>query len=121
MTQRIIPVDLGDEGKMFVIAEQVGDVLVAGTDVVAHLPVIMSTVKRVSTETLAAVVEADPDKATVELGFGLAIETGQVFAVLGKAHGDAAIKVILEWSRDAIHPQPDGRPSVARQPAAATS
>lgn len=121
MPERSVTVDIGDEVRMVFVAEQVGNVPVANVHITAQLPAIMSSIERVSREALAAVRRAGPDKATVELGFGLAIEAGQVLALFGKAHGDASIKVTLEWSRDKAQPQPDDQPVIAREPAAANA
>jgi hypothetical protein len=122
MPERLVPVDLGDhEAEMVFIAEQVGNVPVANVHIAAQLPAIMSSIERVSREALVAVRRAGPDKATVELGFGLAIEAGQVIALFGKAHGEASIKVTLEWSRGTARAQPDDLSAIAREPAAASS
>jgi len=98
--ERPISVKLEDGGTMVVVAEPVGDTLVSAGDVVARLSTITSSIERVSRDVLAAVRRAGPGKATVELGFGLAIESGQVVALFGKGRGEASIRVILEWSRE---------------------
>lgn len=98
--ERTVTVELDDGGKMVIVAEQVGDTLVADTAIVAKLSTITSSIERVSRDVLDAVRRAGPSKATVELGFGLAVEAGQVVALFGKGKGEASIRVILEWSRD---------------------
>jgi Trypsin-co-occurring domain 1 len=100
--ERAMRVKLDDGGTMVVVAEPVGETLVAATDVVARLGTITSSIERVSRDVLDAVRRAGPTKATVELGFGLAVESGQVVALFGKGRGEASIRVILEWSRDRI-------------------
>jgi len=111
--ERAIKVKLDDGGTMVVVAEPVGETLVSAKDVVAKLGTITSSIERVSHEVLDAVRRAGPSKATVELGFGLAVESGQVVALFGKGRGEASIRVILEWSRE-----PGGKD---RQHAAASS
>ncbi len=101
--ERAITVKLDDGGTMVVVAEPVGDTLVSAGDVVARLGTITSSIERVSRDVLAAIRRAGPSKATVELGFGLAVEAGQVVALFGKGRGEASIRVILEWS-----PEPGG-------------
>ena len=86
---------------MVIVAEPVGETLVTDTGIVANLGTIASSIERVSHDMLDAVRRAGPSKATVELGFGLAVETGQVVALFGRGRGEASIRVILEWSRDA--------------------
>lgn len=98
--ERAMKVKLDNGGTMVVIAEPVGETLVSAKDIVAKLGTITSSIEQVSHDVLDAVRRAGPSKATVELGFGLAVESGQVVALLGKGRGEASIRVILEWSRD---------------------
>ena len=49
------------------------------------------------TETLKKV---KPDKATVELGLNLAVEAGQLTALIAKGEGNASVKLILEWEKE---------------------
>lgn len=99
-----ISVKLDGGGTMVVAAKPVGGIPVSAKDIVADLGKISSSIERVSTAVLGAVKKAGPSKATVELGFALAIESGQVVALFGKGRGEASISVILEWSRDATAP-----------------
>lgn len=98
--ERTLAVELDDGGTMVIVAETVGTTLVADTGIVAKLSNVTSSIERVSHDILDAVRRAGPSKATVELGFGLAVEAGQVVALFGKGKGEATIKVTLEWSRD---------------------
>ena len=99
-SERAIKVKLDDGGTMVVVAEPVGETLVSAKEVIARLGTITSSIERVSRDVLDAVRRAGPSKATVELGFGLAVEAGQVVALFGKGRGEASIRVILEWSRE---------------------
>jgi len=114
--ERTLMVELDDGGTLVIVAEQVGQSLVADVDIVAKLSTITSAIERVCRGTLDAVRRAGPTKATVELGFGLAVEAGQLVALFGKGKGEATIKVTLEWSRDAADPGGQGAPDP--QPAA---
>lgn len=98
--ERLLTVKLDEGGTMVVAAEQVGSTLVADTGIVAKLSDVTSSIERVSRNVLNAVRQAGPDKATVELGFGLAVEAGQLVALFGRGKGEATIKVTLEWARD---------------------
>jgi hypothetical protein len=100
MADQLIPVTLGDDITIVVAAEPVGQVLVADTDVVGRLDRVASSIERVSREMLEAAKRAAPSKATVELGFTLALEQGQLVALFGKAKGEASVTVTLEWERD---------------------
>jgi hypothetical protein len=114
--ERTLTVELDDGGTLVIVAEQVGTTLVADASIVAKLSTITSAVERVCRDMLDAVRKAGPSKATVELGFGLAVEAGQVVALFGRGKGEASIKVTLEWSRDAA--DPGRRGSQAPAPAA---
>lgn len=95
-----LTVRLDDGATMAVVAQPVGEMLVGDMGIVARLSTITSSIERVSHDMLDAVRRAGPTKATVELGFGLAVEAGQIVALFGKGRGEASIKVTLEWSRD---------------------
>lgn len=113
--ERTLTVELDDGGTLVIVAEQVGQTLVADVGIVAKLSTITSAIERVCHDTLDAVRRAGPTKATVELGFGLAVEAGQVVALFGRGKGEATIKVTLEWSRDAAdrggRGSPDPKPA----------
>ncbi|WP_158857847.1 CU044_2847 family protein [Streptomyces sp. NRRL B-1347] len=97
--QRVV-VDLGDAGTMVVVAETGGSTLVADRKVSGKFGEITSSIERVGQDVLKAARRAGPSKAVVELGFGLAVESGQLVALLGRGRGEATIKVTLEWDRD---------------------
>jgi hypothetical protein len=111
--ERAMTVQLDDGETMVVVAELVGETMVATTGIVARLGTITSSIERVSRDVLDAVRRAGPTKATVELGFGLAVEAGQVVALLGKGRSEASIRVILEWSRASMDPVGEDRGSAA--------
>lgn len=99
--ERVITVNLDDDTRMVVVAEQIGPALVAEGDVVAKLEKVTESIERVSRGVLDAVKRVAPTKATVELGFSLAIESGQLVALFGKGRGEASINVTVEWSKAA--------------------
>lgn len=43
---------------------------------------------------------SNPDKASVEVSFGLTADAGKVVAVLLNSHSSASIKIKLEWNRE---------------------
>lgn len=95
--ERLVTVQLDDHTSMVVVADQVGAVLVADEDIVGKLGKVTDSIEKVSREVLDALKRAAPTKATVELGFSLAIEAGQLVALFGKGKGEASITVTLEW------------------------
>jgi Trypsin-co-occurring domain 1 len=103
--ERAITVNLDADTTMVVVAEQVGPALVADENVVARLGKVTDSIERVSREVLDALKRAAPTTATVELGFSLAIEAGQLVALFGKGKGEASITVTLQWSKAVETPQ----------------
>jgi hypothetical protein len=99
--ERTITVDLGDGAKLAVVAEQIGPAMVADSEILAKLGTVTNSIGQVSRDVLSAIKSAGPDKATVELGFGVAVEAGQLVALFGKGKGEASIKVTLEWAKSA--------------------
>ncbi len=99
VAERTLAIDLGDDLVLGVVAEHAGPQLVAEKDLTAKLSSVTRSIEVVSREAMEAVKKATPDKATVEVGFGLAIEQGQLVALLGKGRAEATITVTLEWSR----------------------
>jgi hypothetical protein len=99
MEDQQVVVDLGADGKIAVLAEPIGGVQLAGDkDITAALSDISKPIARVGKELLDAARAAKPDKAAVEVSFGLAVEQGQLISLLAKGKGEAGIKVTLEWS-----------------------
>lgn len=99
--ERRVTIDLDDDLKLVVIAEEAGPELVSADDVLATLGSVTGSIERVGREVLEAVKRVAPTRATVELGFGLAIEQGTLVALFGKGKGEASITVTLEWSANA--------------------
>ena len=99
--ERTVSVALDDNTQLVVVAEQIGPALVADNDVVAKLGKVTDSIERVCSEVLDALKRTAPTTATVELGFSIAIEAGQLVALFGKGKGEASINVTLEWSKAA--------------------
>jgi hypothetical protein len=98
MAEKDLRIDLGDDGTLVVLAEQIGPQMVSDDKLEARLGSVTGPIERVGRELLEAVKGAKPSKATVEVGFGLAIEQGQLVALLGKGKAEANIKVVFEWA-----------------------
>lgn len=102
MAERMVTVDLGADGVLVVMAEQVGPQAVSDTNIVAKLEGLTGPISRVAREVLDAAKSAKPTKASVELGFGVTVEGGQLVALFGKAKGEATVKVTLEWAAPTV-------------------
>lgn len=100
--ERTVTVDLGDGAMLKVDAVDLGgSQLVGDADLIAPFGEVAGPIESVSRRILEAVQRAAPDKTTIELTFGLAVEAGKLFAFLAKGSADASIKVTLEWSNKA--------------------
>ena len=98
MAEKTLIVDLGDDVSVAVVVEQTGPQFVADEDIVAKFDVISTSIERVSSNILQAEKRAGLSKATVELGFSLAIEERRLVALFGKGKAEASVAVTLEWT-----------------------
>jgi Trypsin-co-occurring domain 1 len=99
--ERLVSVTLDDGTTMVVVADTIGPSLVSDDDVVGKLGTVTKSIEKVSREVLDALKRVGPERATVELGFSLAVEAGQLVALFGRGKGEASITVTLEWSKAA--------------------
>jgi hypothetical protein len=95
----IIPVKLEDGTTVHVEARDLG-----GRQKVSDLrdlsfKNVMASVEALGGEIGRVLRRLEPQKATVELGFEVGAESGQLTALLVKGSGKANIKVTLEWSK----------------------
>ena len=96
----------GNEIKLAVAAEPVGDSLVADRgEIVGQLGMVTEAIERVGRDVMESVKKIAPKRACVELAFGVAVESGGVIALFGKGKGEATITVTLEWGDDAANGQ----------------
>ena len=103
-SERTVTVDLADNGALKIAAVDLGGAELVGEteEIVAKLSDVAGPIESVSATILEAVKRAAPDKTTIELNFGIAVEAGKLFALLAKASGEASIAVTLEWSKDSV-------------------
>ena len=59
---------------------------------------ISKQIEEVSEKINQSFQKSKPDKVTVELGFELSVESGELSALLVKGSGKANLKINLEWS-----------------------
>lgn len=58
---------------------------------------VENSIKSIAERVTAALVTVKPDKATVEFGVDVAVESGALTGLLAKGTGGATLKVTLEW------------------------
>lgn len=59
---------------------------------------VSEAIEAISETIMDALRKAKPDKATVELGLDLALESGALTALVVKGKGSAALTITLEWT-----------------------
>jgi NTP-dependent ternary system trypsin peptidase co-occuring protein len=58
---------------------------------------VTGSIEAIAERVTAALANVKPDKATVEFGIDVALETGGLTGLLAKGSGSAALKITLEW------------------------
>lgn len=98
----LIPLRVGDDAVLYVCASRLptdradgGEVEVAGR--APSTRQIIEVIGRFAEELTDNLGKSGATRFTVEFGCEIAVETGQVFAVLGKANAKSSLKVMLEW------------------------
>jgi len=61
---------------------------------------IRDALEGVASEVVTALARVKPQRATVEFGIDIAVESGQLTALLVKGTGTTTLKVTLEWETD---------------------
>jgi len=102
MAEKMVMVDLGDDGRLAILAEQHGPQPVGDKDIMATLAALTGPISRVGREVLDAAKSAKPTKATVEVAFGVTVEGGQLVALFGKPKGEATVTLVLEWAESTV-------------------
>jgi hypothetical protein len=91
-----------DIGGGRVIQVEVRDPLAEESDVsiddVLSFEGVAEAIEAITDTVMGALRKAKPDKATVELGLDLALESGALTALIVKGKGSAALTITLEWS-----------------------
>jgi len=58
---------------------------------------VVDSIKAITNELTAALQEVKPDRASLEFGVDIGVESGQLTALLVKGTGSATLKITLEW------------------------
>lgn len=99
-SEAYVRLDLGDGQSVGVAAVDLGEgTLVDGRDLVAPLAQLIRPIETLSKAVMDALKKAEPSSLAVELEFSVAISSGGMLTVFGKAAGNAAVKATLNWSK----------------------
>ena len=95
----VVPVTVGDATIMVEarVPESTGE-----EDVVSltkAFDTVTASIHEVSSRLADTLRAVAPDKATLEMGFDLALENGALVAMLVKGSGSASLRVTLEWDK----------------------
>ena len=100
----LLPLRVGDNAVLYVAASRLradslgdGEVEVARRTPTARQ--IIEVIGQFAEELTEELGKSGATRFTVEFGCEIAVETGQVFAVLGKASARSSLNVTLEWER----------------------
>jgi hypothetical protein len=87
-------------------ADPEADVAWGGTFPFASLT---ESIEAVTTQLTAALESAKPNRAAVEFGLDVGVESGGLTALLVKGTGSATLTITLEWNRVGGNPSADGQ------------
>lgn len=101
MDRSIVEVELPNGVTALVQAVDTGSGAVkAGRAGKSDISVVMGALEGMSAAIKSALVQASPDRVSVEFGLELAIKSGALTAMLVGGEGNASLKVTLEWQHD---------------------
>lgn len=97
----IVPVTLADGSVVQVEATSLG-----GDENIAigafSFEEVRHAIRGVAHEIGSVLAEVKPDKASVEFGLEVAIESGKLLALWVKGTGTATLKIVLEWEKEQL-------------------
>ncbi len=108
MTEQInedfFPLRVGDGAVLYVSASRLKSPSTAEVEIevsgrIPSTRQIIEVIGQFANELTNELRKSGAARFTVEFGCDIAVETGQVFAVLGKASTKSSLKVTLEWDR----------------------
>ena len=94
--QEIVPVQFANGAKMHVEATVLGGEEDVAFDLLSFQEVA-ETIENMAGAITAVLQKVKPQKASVEFGLELAVESGKLTTLLVKGSGTANLKVSLEW------------------------
>ena len=97
---RIVPVELDDGTRIKVRATALGgEEDVAALAQVFPFAQIATTIENIAKTLNATVAKINPDRASIEFGVELAIESGQLSALIVQGSTNGNLKITLEWKK----------------------
>ena len=100
-TNALVKVDMGEGRVVAVEARNVSPEQPVGIRDVLSFDGVADSIKAVADRVTAALDDVKPDRAAVEFGVDVAVESGALTGLIAKGTGSATLKVTLEWERDA--------------------
>jgi hypothetical protein len=101
MEQNVVPAKVGDTA---ILVEVRGEApaIDPEQDVSMRIPSfsgVVDAIKSITGELSTMLDELAPNKASIELGVDVGVESGQLTALLVKGSGNATLKITLEWEK----------------------
>lgn len=94
----VVPLWLGDDTVVHVeVSAASGDEDVSALSERLSFRDIADSIRAVASALQGTLRDLKPDKATIEFGIGIGIESGKAVAVLVQGTGSCNVKVTLEW------------------------
>jgi Trypsin-co-occurring domain 1 len=98
MHETVIPVDVDGRTVLMTAIVRGGEEEVAGRGL-PSFDDVQQDIEHIAKAVTNALRNVSPDKTTVELGFEVALEAGQLTALLVNGSANASLKVTLEWDK----------------------
>ena len=97
--RQIVPISLGQGVKIKAEVTNLGGPSKAGALDALPFKDFTKALEKIAGSLVDSLRASSPDKASVELGIEIGLESGQLTALLVKGTGTANLKVTLEWSK----------------------
>jgi len=95
----LVKVDLGDGRIVAVEARNVSPEKPVGIADVLSFDGVANSIEAVAMRMTTALEHVRPDRAAVEFGVDVGVESGALVGLVVKGTGNATLKVTLEWER----------------------
>lgn len=96
---KIVPVKISDEAEIFV---ELTNISSGGQDIAFekyNLENVEKSIIAISEKMANVMAHVKPDKACVEFGIELGVESGKLTSLLVKGEGKGTFKITLEWNK----------------------
>ena len=99
--QTVVTADLGGGRTIKIEARPMGPMekRVASSRKVFSFDDVTSSIEAIAERVTAALAKVQPDRAAVEFGVDIGVETSGLTALIAKGSGTATLKITLEWDR----------------------